>query len=193
MQNPDGTTAATSSINNRCRPRLYSGKIWRALHCSVKPSYGSPSTSSAKPRPLPQPANSPSLDPMTTWRRIWRFSSEPPGGRTGQKSVIQFLTRPAQQASQDLLAETARQYPALKQAILAYYGHNLAARAQRFHDWRFDVRGAVRTQIAQHGRLVKRWLMTGERPSIMDHSQHHPAAPAGCPEDIGPPPSKYSG
>ena len=56
-----------------------------------------------------------------------------------------FLTGPAQQASQDLPAETARQYPALKQAILAYYGHNLAARAQRFHDWRFDVRGAVRT------------------------------------------------
>ena len=56
-----------------------------------------------------------------------------------------FLTRPTQQVSQDLPAETAPQYPALKQAILAYYGHNLAARAQRFHDCRFDVRGAVRT------------------------------------------------
>ena len=40
-----------------------------------------------------------------------------------------FLTGPAQQAGQDLPAETAAQYPALKQAILAYYGHNLAARA----------------------------------------------------------------
>ena len=79
-----------------------------------------------------------------------------------------FLTGPAQQASQDLPAETARQYPALKQATLAYYGHNLAARAQRFHDWRFDVRGAVRTQIAQHARLVKRWLATGEGPSPID-------------------------
>ena len=79
-----------------------------------------------------------------------------------------FLTGPAQQASQDLSAETASQYPALKQAILAYYGHNLAARAQRFHNWRFDIRGAVRTQIAQHGRLVRRWLATGEGPSPVD-------------------------
>ena len=78
--------------------------------------------------------------------------------------VAPFLTGPAQQASQDLPAETARQYPALKQAILAYYGHNLAARAQRVHDWRFDVRGAVRTQIAQHGWLVKRWLATRASP-----------------------------
>ena len=65
-----------------------------------------------------------------------------------------FLTGPAQQASQDLPADVARQYPALKQAILAYYGHNLAAHAQRAQDWRFDPRGAVRTQIAQHSRLV---------------------------------------
>ena len=79
-----------------------------------------------------------------------------------------FLTGPAQQASQDLSTEDASQYPALKQAILAYYGHNLAARAQRFHDWRFDLRGAVRTQIAQHGRLVRRWLATGEGPSPLD-------------------------
>ena len=32
----------------------------------------------------------------------------------------------------------------------------------------FDVRGAVRTQIAQDGRLVKRWLATGEGPSPID-------------------------
>ena len=83
-----------------------------------------------------------------------------------------FLTGPAQQASQDLSAETADQYPVLKQAILAYYGHNLAARAKRFHDWRFDVRGAVRTQIAQLGRLVKRWLATGDRVDwvVIDNS-----------------------
>ena len=60
-----------------------------------------------------------------------------------------FLTGPAQQASQDLTPERASQYPALKQAILAYYGHSLAARAQRFHDWRFNNKGAVRTQISQ--------------------------------------------
>ena len=46
-----------------------------------------------------------------------------------------FLTGPAQLASQDLMPEHASQYPALKQAILAYYCHSLAARAQRFHDW----------------------------------------------------------
>ena len=79
-----------------------------------------------------------------------------------------FLTGPAQQASQDLPAKTAGQYPVLKQAILAYYGHNRAARAQRFHEWRFDIRGAVRAQIAQHGRLVRRWLATGEGPSLLD-------------------------
>ena len=65
-----------------------------------------------------------------------------------------FLTRPAQRASQDLSAESAAQYSVLKQAILAYYGRNLAARAQRFHDWRFDARGAVLTQIAQLGQNV---------------------------------------
>ena len=35
--------------------------------------------------------------------------------------VAPFLTGPAQQVSQDLPADAARQYPALKQAILAYY------------------------------------------------------------------------
>jgi hypothetical protein len=82
--------------------------------------------------------------------------------------VAPFLTGPAQQASQDLPAEAARQYPALKQAILAYYGHNLAARAQRIHDWGFDARGVVRSQIAQLGRLVNRWLTSGEGPSPID-------------------------
>ena len=43
-----------------------------------------------------------------------------------------FLTGPAQQASQDLSPEAAGQYNALKRAILAYYGHNLTARAQPF-------------------------------------------------------------
>ena len=82
--------------------------------------------------------------------------------------VAPFLTGPAQQASQDLPADAVRQYPALIQAILAYYGHNLRARAQRVHNWRFDVRGAVRTQVAQQSRLVKRWLASGEGPSPID-------------------------
>ena len=79
-----------------------------------------------------------------------------------------FLTGPAQQASQDLTPDRASQYPALKQAILAYYSHSHAARAQRFHDWRFDPRGAVRTQISQHGRLIRRWLAADDGPSILD-------------------------
>ena len=79
-----------------------------------------------------------------------------------------FLTGPAQQASQDMMPEHASHHPTLKQAILAYYGHSLAARAQRFHDWRFDIRGAVRAQVFQHGRLIRRWLTTGEGPSILD-------------------------
>ena len=36
-----------------------------------------------------------------------------------------FLTGPAQLASQGLASDCASQYPALKQAILAYYGHSL--------------------------------------------------------------------
>ena len=66
------------------------------------------------------------------------------------------------------MAESAAQYPVLKQAILAYYGQNLAARAQCFHEWRFDTRGPVRTQITQLGCLVKRWLTTGDGPSPVD-------------------------
>ena len=79
-----------------------------------------------------------------------------------------FLTGPAQQASQDLAPERASQYPALRQAKLAYYGLSLAARAQRFHEWRFDCRGAVRTQISQHRRLIRRWLADREGPSLLD-------------------------
>ena len=49
-----------------------------------------------------------------------------------------------------------------------YYGHSLAAWAQRFHDWRFDPRGAVRSQIAQQGRLIRRWLTGDDGPSVLD-------------------------
>ena len=79
-----------------------------------------------------------------------------------------FLSGPAQQAYQDLSSEAAAQYRALKRAVLAYHGQHLAARAQRVHEWRFEAKGAVRTQIAQHSRLVKRWLTTGEGPSPVD-------------------------
>ena len=75
-----------------------------------------------------------------------------------------FLTGPAQQARQDLTPEHASQYPELKQAILAYHGHSLAARGQHFHNWWFDIL----TQITQQGMLVRRWLMAGEGPSTLD-------------------------
>ena len=52
-----------------------------------------------------------------------------------------FLTGPAQQASQDLPAETAGQYPVLKQAITGLLWAQPCGQGQRFHDWRFDVRG----------------------------------------------------
>ena len=58
--------------------------------------------------------------------------------------VAPFLTGPAQQASQDINPGDAGLYPALKAAVLAYYGHSLAARALNFHEWTFDVRGPVR-------------------------------------------------
>ena len=45
---------------------------------------------------------------------------------------------------------------------------SLAARAQRFHDWRFDIRGAVRPQISRQGRLIRRWLVDGNGPSLVD-------------------------
>ena len=61
-----------------------------------------------------------------------------------------FLSGPAQQVSQVLTSDCASQYPVLKQAILAYYGHSLATRAQRFHDWRYDIHGALWTLIFQH-------------------------------------------
>ena len=136
--------ACRTRMGPRLPPQPYSGRRRRASPCSAKPYYGSPYMQSETPRP----PDSPSSGPTMTWRRIWKLSSGPPRGRTGQwssgpTSWHRFFTGPAQQASQDLPAETARPYPALKQAILAYYGHNLAARAQRFHDWRFDVRGVV--------------------------------------------------
>ena len=64
--------------------------------------------------------------------------------------------------------DQASQYPILKQAVRAYYRHTLATRAQRFHDWRFDPRGTVRSQIAQHRRLIRRWLAGDNSLSILD-------------------------
>ena len=68
----------------------------------------------------------------------------------------------------DLTPEQACRYPTLKQALLAYYGHSLAARAQRFQDWRFDPKGAVRSQNAQQARLIRRWLAGDVGPNALD-------------------------
>ena len=38
---------------------------------------------------------------------------------------------------------------------------------QWFHDWRFDPKGAVRSQIAQHARLIRRWLAGEDGPSAL--------------------------
>ena len=81
-----------------------------------------------------------------------------------------FLTGPAQQASQDLTPEQASQYRILKQAVRAYYGHSFAARVQRFHGWRFDPKGTVRSQITQHARLIRRWLTGDDGPSALDRA-----------------------
>uniref|UniRef100_A0A8C5BU63 Gypsy retrotransposon integrase-like protein 1 n=1 Tax=Gadus morhua TaxID=8049 RepID=A0A8C5BU63_GADMO len=82
--------------------------------------------------------------------------------------VAPFLTGPAQQASQDINPGDAGLYPALKAAVLAYYGHSLAAKALNFHEWTFDVRGLVRTQVAHQCRLARRWLVDGAGPSPVD-------------------------
>ena len=82
--------------------------------------------------------------------------------------VAPFLTGPAQQASQDLIPGDAGRYTALKAAVLAYYGHSLAAKALNFHEWTFDVRGPVRTQVAHQCRLARRWMVDGAGPSPVD-------------------------
>lgn len=82
--------------------------------------------------------------------------------------IAPFLTGSAQRAYQDLRDRDAADYPTLKAAILAQYGHNLAARAQRFHSWEFNPGGPVRTQVTQLVRLTRSWLMTGEGPTALD-------------------------
>ncbi|XP_077962421.1 uncharacterized protein LOC144410313 isoform X1 [Gasterosteus aculeatus] len=79
-----------------------------------------------------------------------------------------FLTGDAQRAYQDLGTREATDYPTLKGAILAHYGHNLAGRAQRVHDWVYDPQGPVRSQVVRLGRLTRSWLVTGEGPAAID-------------------------
>ena len=105
-----------------------------------------------------------------------------------------FLTGPAQQAGQDLSSETAGQYPALKQAILAYYRHNLAARALRFHDWQFDIRGDTNADRSAWPSGEK---VVGDRRGSQptgpgSHRQHHSPASARRMEGSGPPSSQWT-
>ena len=169
MQNPDGAAAAAAQRQQQQQQRetaeslaLLREAVLRLTQHAVRDSpIASPTSRLTKLGPE---------DDVEAYLEVFERTARRESWPEEQWAHIlsPFLTGPAQQASQDLSAETASQYPALKQAILAYYGHNLAARAQRFHDWRFDIRGAVRTQIAQHGRLVRRWLATGEGPSPVD-------------------------
>lgn len=46
----------------------------------------------------------------------------------------------------------------MKKDILARYGYSLAARAQRFHDWRFHPELPARAQMYDLGRVTKAWL-----------------------------------
>ncbi|CAL8324742.1 unnamed protein product [Boreogadus saida] len=84
------------------------------------------------PTPQYRTRTEPQLQPPPSVRsgsKLWQ-----PLPRDTTKSLVLLRSWLAQQASQDLTPEQTSQYLALKQAILAYYGHSLAAWAQRFHD-----------------------------------------------------------
>uniref|UniRef100_A0A8C5CNI1 Uncharacterized protein n=1 Tax=Gadus morhua TaxID=8049 RepID=A0A8C5CNI1_GADMO len=165
MQNPDGAAASAAQQHQRETTEslaLLREAVLRLTQHAVRAApTAAPTSRLTKLGPE---------DDVEAYLEVFERTAQRKGWPEEQWAhiVAPFLNGPAQQASQDLPADIARQYPALKQAILAYYGHNLAARSQRAQDWRFDARGAVRTQIAQHNWLVKRWLTTGEGPNPID-------------------------
>ncbi|KAK5901327.1 hypothetical protein CgunFtcFv8_026212 [Champsocephalus gunnari] len=69
-----------------------------------------------------------------------------------------FLLGPAQQAYFDLPPDQAKVYFVLKREILARYGYSLAARAQRFHDWKYKPELSARAQMYDLGRVTRAWL-----------------------------------
>ena len=79
-----------------------------------------------------------------------------------------LLTGEAQRAYQDLTPRDAGNYALLRHAILAGQGYTLPARAQRFHNWRYNPALPARPQVAALFRLGRRWLEEGDEPGITE-------------------------
>ena len=171
MQSPDGTAAA-AAVQQQLQTQRDTAKSLTLLRETVirlsqQAAQGSPTSA-----PTSLLTKLRKDDDVEAYLEVFERTAQRERWPSDQWAHIlsPFLTGPAQQASQDLTPEQASQYPDLKQAILAYYGHSLVARAQRFHEWRFDLRGAVRTQITQQGRLDRRsasslWKPGGPLPT----------------------------
>ena len=71
-----------------------------------------------------------------------------------------FLSGIAQTAYQDTAADSNTSYPMLKADILHRYGVSMITRAQRFHDWTYDVTVTPRAQIHDLLRLANGWLIS---------------------------------
>ena len=134
MQNPDGTAAAatqrqqqesTATIQRETAENL--ALLREAVLCLTQHAVQDAPTAAPTSRPTKLGTDDDVEAYLETFERTAQRENWPV--EQWAHIVAPFLTGPAQQASQDLPAETARQYPALKQAILAFYGHNLAARA----------------------------------------------------------------
>jgi hypothetical protein len=50
-----------------------------------------------------------------------------------------FLSGAAQKNYEDLTVDQATHYEGLKKEILHWYGYTLISKAQRFHDWAYDL------------------------------------------------------
>lgn len=84
-------------------------------------------------------------------------------------NLMPFLTGEAQQACRDLPTADAADYTKLKKTILAQYGYSLPAKAQRVHQWSYNLNAPARPQVKALQRLVNTWLTEGDDgPSAVD-------------------------